>query len=160
MFNEGAINYAHQTAEDLWEHLRAQLFNDAHVERQRDLFERCRWSGKETIELFAERLRPFSHTLPEMVSEEALTYRFIQGLPRDFHPHSGGWSGTFAEHVSKAIILAKLLRRPSEKVLWVGEGDATREVSGKDIRTLDLKQRRCSTCHQRRHLTRDFPPRK
>mmetsp|Transcript_7310 Transcript_7310/g.10912 ORF Transcript_7310/g.10912 Transcript_7310/m.10912 type:complete len:99 (-) Transcript_7310:622-918(-) len=79
---------------------RAQLFNDAHVERQRDLFERCRWNDrKEAIELFAESLRQLSQTLPEMVSEEALTYRFIQGLPRDFHLHSAGWTGTFAEHV-------------------------------------------------------------
>jgi len=81
------MRYLHQTAEDLWEHLQAQLFNNAHVERQGELFERCRGNDKrETIEVFAERLRLLSQTLPESVSQEALTYRFIQGLPSDFHP--------------------------------------------------------------------------
>mmetsp|Transcript_7288 Transcript_7288/g.10881 ORF Transcript_7288/g.10881 Transcript_7288/m.10881 type:complete len:80 (-) Transcript_7288:4190-4429(-) len=62
VFNDVAMRYPNQTGEELWDLLQAQLFNNAHVERQRDLFEECRWiDRKESVELFAERLRQLSH---------------------------------------------------------------------------------------------------
>ncbi len=109
IYEEVANLYLEADDEELWDQLESRLYNDGQQRGQRAAFYSAYWRERhESVDQFGARLRSQALTLPETVSEESMTHRFIDGLPPRLRPQAVIISGEYDEVVAKTSLVAQV----------------------------------------------------
>ena len=96
-----------ETPEQLWLRLREKICNKSHIISLRSDLMNVKWDERrESIAQFSNRLRTMAMNLPEEVSDDMLSTRFIQGLPNKLRLAAYSVQGSFDEIVSRVSLIA------------------------------------------------------
>ena len=165
VFEEVAAENLGAGAEDLWNLLAKRLYNASQQRAHSAKFLTTFWrERKESIETYATRLRAAALSLPENVSEEMLTHRFIEGLPLRVRSQALAVQGSFDEIVGRVALIAESAGPAVERVRNVRETaalDASQSASppGQQKRSNGAaagrwKERICYRCRRPGHIAR------
>jgi hypothetical protein len=157
IYEEVSASNLSATSDELWDLMEAKVYNVSQQRNQRASFYSTSWKEKtESIEQYGARLATAAMTLPEGVSDEALIYRFIDGLPHRLKVQALLVRGNYDEIVATTALVSKASQRSGQGPEMVREiSDVTEEHQ--PYRGLPFSERTCFECNKKGHIARMCP---
>jgi hypothetical protein len=112
IYEEVSASKLSATSDELWDLMEAKVCNVSHQQNQRASFYYTSWKEKaESIEQYGAKLATAAMTLPEDVSDEALIYRFNDGIPHRLKVQALLVRGNYDEIVATTSLVSKAIQR-------------------------------------------------
>jgi Retrotransposon gag protein/Zinc knuckle len=157
IYEEVSASNLAATSEQLWDLMEAKVYNVSQQRNQRASFYSTSWKEKtESIEQYGARLATAAMTLPEGVSDEALIYRFIDGLPHRLKVQALLVRGNYDEIVATTSLVSKASQRSVQGAELVRKVSEVRE-GRQSYQGLAFTERTCFECNKKGHIARMCP---
>jgi hypothetical protein len=157
IYEEVSASNLSATSDELWDLMEAKVYNVSQQRNQRASFYSTSWKEKtESIEQYGARLATAAMTLPEGVSDEALIYRFIDGLPHRLKVQALLVRGNYDEIVATTSLVSKASQRSVQGPELVREVSEVREER-QPYQGLPFSERTCFECNKKGHIARMCP---
>jgi hypothetical protein len=149
IFEEVSASNLSATSDELWDLMEAKVYNGSQQRNQRASFYSTSWKEKtESIEQYGAIPATAAMTLPEGVSDEALIYRFIGGLPHRLKVQALLVRGNYDLIVATTALVSKASQRSAQGPEMVREiSEVTEEHQ--PYRRLTFSERTCLSVTKR-----------